>query len=433
VDIEKAFHPFDIRGDYPLEVDEKMAYNVGRFVESYLPPGAVLVAADNRDSSPSITNALVNGLTANNREVVFIGNLPTPIFYFAVSFLKATGGVMVTASHVNAKQNGFKFVKVDSEPWDEGEILTLKDYLKSHENDSHPENISKVSVKDALANRNKVVAEYISQLVGKFSNLKVEGLILFDTGETVAAPILEEILSRLSLNFKLFKTPRDLNPLIPEGNSNLRAQVKAQNAALGVIYDGDADRVIFIDKEGNLIPQSYILGLIGKRFTKAAFDIRAGLAAYTTDHVVTPSWAQNLKFAMKEDPKIGFAGETSGHLIFKEWYGIDDGIFGGFKFLELVKNFDEELSQLKSSYIDIPEINYNLPGDYALALDKIADYYRSKDYLVSVVDGVTLVSSDFHFNLRPSLTEPFLRLNLEVKRPEQAEEIKQELQKLIYE
>ncbi|OGG07405.1 hypothetical protein A2872_02970 [Candidatus Gottesmanbacteria bacterium RIFCSPHIGHO2_01_FULL_42_12] len=433
MDLTKSFHPFDIRGDYPAAVNEHMAYLVGKFVQSFLPQGAIVVAADNRESSPFLVNALVNGLAVGHREVVFIGNVPTPVFYFAVNFLKAAGGVMVTASHVAGQQNGFKFTKAGALPLDEGEILTLKNFLESQPaDDQRNKSLYKISVEEAVSNRSKVVSEYITQMVSKFSGLKFPGLVIFDTGETVATPIVEEILSRLTISYELLKQRRGLNPLLDEVNLNLREKVKERQATLGIIYDGDADRVVFIDRQGNLIPPSYILGLVAKHFTKVALDIRSGLAAYTTDHVVTPSWAQNLKFAMSDDTKIAFAGETSGHLIFREWYGIDDGIFAGFKFLELVTNLDSELSELRAFYTDVPEINFEVTGDSTLVLDKIADYYRMKEYPISIIDGVTITSSDFHLNLRMSLTEPFLRLNLEVKRPEQVEAITEEIKKLIY-
>ena len=257
-------------------------------------------------------------------------------------------------------------------------------------------------------NNTDIIAQYISEIVQKFKGLRSNKKIIFDSGQTVVTPIIKEILSRLTLNFKLLTEPRGLNPLVEDGYKNICEAVIREKADLGVLWDGDCDRVVFIDKTGKLIPQSYILGIIAKNYKKAAFDMRAGLAAYTTDYIITPSWAQNLKYAMQDDPKIGFAGEVSGHLIFREWYGIDDGIFGALKFIELMGDLD-----IKSNYIDIIEENFEYKTDPALVLDKIADYYRSKDFLVSVLDGVTVSSGEFHLNIRQSLTEPFLRLNLE--------------------
>jgi phosphomannomutase/phosphoglucomutase len=122
VDINSAFHPFDIRGDYPTVVDENLARLIGQYLESYF-VGPVVIASDNRESSPKLRVAL--GIS----NAIDLGELPTPLFYYAVCKLKAAGGVMVTASHIYAQQNGFKIVHAKACPFDEGEILELKDYV----------------------------------------------------------------------------------------------------------------------------------------------------------------------------------------------------------------------------------------------------------------------------------------------------------------
>jgi phosphomannomutase len=280
-------------------------------------------------------------------------------------------------------------------------------------------------------NNSDIITQYISEICIRFKGLKGNKKIIFDSGQTVATPIIQEVLSRLTLNFKLLTEPRGLNPLLEEGYKNVCDMVVKEKADLGVLWDGDCDRVVFIDRSGKLIPQSYILGIIAKNYQKAAFDIRAGLAAYTTDYIITQSWAQNLKYAMQEDPKIGFAGEVSGHLIFREWYGIDDGIFGALKFIELMGDVDSQLSILKNSYLEMVEQNFEYKSDPALVLDKISNYYRSRDFSVSVMDGVTVASGEFHFNIRQSLTEPFLRLNLEARSQGRLDELYEEIRSQI--
>jgi phosphomannomutase len=415
MDIAAAFHPFDVRGPYPQAVDETMAALVGQFVREYL-PGKIVIASDNRPSSGSLKAALGTGQD--------LGELPIPVFYYAVCKLNAAGGVMVTASHLAAEQNGFKLVKAQAQPFNEGEILLLRRYLEDHA--GRPP----APPPAAMADRS-IIANYISEISSRFSTLSYPRKIIFDAGQTVITPVAAEILPRFNLDFQLLTAPRGLNPLTQEGYQNLGRAVQEAGAYLGILWDSDGDRVAFVDAAGNLIPQSYILGLIARHYRKAAFDIRAGLAARTTDYVITPSWAQNLKLAMADDPQIAFAGETSGHLIFREWYGIDDGIFAALKFLELVKDPLGEIAVLKKNFVEITEENYPLAGDYALVLDRIADYYRSKDCSVSVVDGVTVSTNEFHFNLRPSLTEPLLRLNLEARTEKQINQIRDEIRRQI--
>ncbi|MDO8515069.1 MAG: hypothetical protein Q7S14_01090 [bacterium] len=414
MDINKAFHPFDIRGNYPEVVDEQMASLIGQYVRSYL-DGQIIIASDNRESSPKLRHALGVG--------VDLGELPTPLFYYAVCKLGSTGGIMVTASHVYSAQNGFKIVHANALPFNEGEILELKTFVERHSGKAE----GRIqNPQERIPDSAGMTTLYISEIVQRFKGLRCNKKIIFDSGQTVATPIIKEILSRLSLNYELLTTNRGLNPLIEEGYKNVCEAVIREKADLGVLWDGDCDRVVFIDKTGKLIPQSYILGIIAKNYKKAAFDMRAGLAAYTTDYILTPSWAQNLKYAMQDDPKIGFAGEVSGHLIFREWYGIDDGIFGALKFIELMGDLD-----IKSDYIDIIEENFEYKSDPALVLDKIANYYRSKDFLVSVLDGVTVSTGEFHLNIRQSLTEPFLRLNLEARTQKKLDEIQNEIKTLI--
>lgn len=288
-----------------------------------------------------------------------------------------------------------------------------------------------MNLKIMFPNSTNIVTQYIGEIVQRFRNLRCDKKIIFDSGQTVATPIIKEILSRLSLNYELLTMNRGLNPLVEEGYKNISAAVISEQADLGVLWDGDCDRVVFLDRAGKLIPQSYILGIIARNFRKAAFDVRAGLAAYTTDYIITPSWSQNLKYAMQEDSKVGFAGEISGHLIFREWYSLDDGIFGALKFIELMGDLDQKLAEAKKSFVEIIEENFSYTSDPALVLDKIANYYRSKDFLVSVLDGVTVSSNDFHLNIRQSLTEPFLRLNLEVRREKQISKIKSEIERLL--
>ena len=177
-----------------------------------------------------------------------------------------------------------------------------------------------------------------------------------------------------------------------------------------------------------MIPLSFVLGVLGASVGgKMAVDVRAGMVVKELNPslVILPAWGQYLKFAMKQDPRICFGGETSGHFIFKDFYLIDDGILAALRFLEQWENGAcEKLEQLANKYFELPETNFPCKNEDAPnVLEKLSNFYRSKDFLVSVEDGLTVFGEDFKFNLRESLTEPLLRLNLETKNQEQAASI----------
>ncbi|MEK7565727.1 MAG: hypothetical protein AAB506_01625, partial [Patescibacteria group bacterium] len=316
-------------------------------------------------------------------------------------------GIMVTASHIQASWNGFKFVKKHATPLDQGEILKIKKYC----------------VKAIIANVAKPsifinpVPSYIQDIISHFQNLKFSGKIIIDSGKTLVSSIAKEIFTQLGLNFIQIDPDRNLNPLLEESRQVLKTTVIKEKANFGIIWDGDGDRVIFVDSAGALIPPTFILSLFARFQSHAAFDIRAGRAAYTSDNLITPAWGQELKFAMFDNPKITFAGEASGHFIFRDWYCLDDGLYAALKFIELAQktNLEKDLKILKEKYVEIPETNFEIQGDSTLVLKEIANYYRNRGESVSLVDGVTVEAKDFRFNLRPSLTEPYLRLNLEAK------------------
>ncbi len=397
MDIQKAFHLYDIRGKYPATVDQPLINLVSQAVIKLFKPQKLAVAWDSRLSSPKLARQIPADIS--------FGAVTTPVFYHAVIKNNCDFGFIVTASHLQEDWNGLKLVKKNALPLDQGEILQIKDYCLSPNRHSGLSRIRPVLVNP--------IPIYETEIIDKFKNLKFPGKIIVDTGSTFLAPIVQSIFSKLNLNFTLLSSPRNLNPLLKESRQNLSTAVKKESAILGIIYDGDGDRVVFVDKNGNLIPPTFVLGLLAKNFSKVAFDVRAGQAAHTTKHIITPAWGQELKFAMQKDPQISFAGENSGHLIFRDWYCLDDGLYASLKFLEL---FDlKMLTRLEKLYLELPEINFPTTDDNStLVLEKVADYYREKGAKVSLIDGVTVETENFRFNIRPSLTEPYLRLNLEI-------------------
>lgn len=440
MDINAAFKLFDIRGAYPTEVDEKLAFLVGKGLNLLYRPYRVVVASDTRESSPMLRKFLKDGFNERDVEIFDLYEAPIPQFYFTVASGDYDLGVMVTASHVDDYKNGFKIVGPDGFPLDQKEILNLKNIVNQIENDPITPTVKSFRI--------NTTHDYIDAILNLIGDKKFSSKVCVDiTHSTVVTPVLV-LFSRLGINFTLVKSNRSSNPLLLENQSDLAKTVVETGADLGIMWDSDGDRVVFLDRHGKMIPTSFIIGCMGKRFVeeksggRVAIDVRAGLVVRDLvrpaggEIEVFPAWSQYIKYAMREDPQLIFGGEVSGHFTFRDFYCIDDGILAALRFLELweEENIESLLQSLAKRYFELPEKNFPCsPERAAEVLNKITNLYRQKNYLVSVEDGLTVFGEDFKFNLRPSLTESLLRLNLEAKTQEEADKIVENLENCLLE
>lgn len=431
MNIENSFKLFDVRGHYPSEVDERLAFILGKSLALYRRPGRVLVASDTRESSPSLKNFLIDGLSFCTAAVFDLFEVPVSEFYYTMATQRFDLGIIITASHVSDSDNGLKFVNSDSLPFDQAEIQNLKHLAMRMANDP-------IIVPKFGATRINNTDAYVNDVLRHISKNRFHSKFALDvTKSSVVTPVLVAF-SRLGANFTLSKSDNPGNPLLPEHREALSREVVRSCADLGIMWDSDGDRVIFLDPQGKLVPVPFVLGVLAAdeiknhHGGKVAVDVRAGLvvrdlvAQAGGSIVIQPAWSQFIKFAMKTDPEIVFGGETSGHFVFKDFYGIDDGILGALKFICLWEDssLGEKLLELGRKYFELPETNFFCPTEKAPdILEKISNYYREKELDVSVVDGLTVFGPDYKFNLRASLTEPYLRLNLEARNQKRATEI----------
>lgn len=436
MNIETAFKLFDIRGDYPEVVDERLAFIVGKALTLLKCPKRILVASDTRESSPTLKNFLIDGLSVNGAKIDDLFEAPVGQFYYTITAQNYDLGVMVTASHVSSTENGFKFVNKNGLPFDQSEITSLKNLVRQLADEN-------IVVPKLSATRINNTEEYIQEIISFLQPKKfISKVVLDTTRSSVLTPVLV-LFSRLGINYSLVKSNHLGNPLLPENRKDLATAVIKNKADLGIIWDSDGDRVIFVDRLGNLIPLSFVLGILGakeitKKNDKVAVDVRAGLVvrdlvkAAGGQLEIFPAWSQYIKFGMQTDPKIVFGGETSGHFVFRRFHKTDDAILASLIFLGLweTDNLEEKLGQLDKKYFELPEKNFPVDlNKTADILEKLTEYYRKLDYEVSIKDGLTVFGSGFKFNLRSSLTEPFLRLNLEAQSEKQSKEIINELEK----
>lgn len=413
---------------------------VGKALTLLRRPQKVLVASDTRESSPLLKNFLKDGLAEGEAQVFDLFEAPVPQFYFTVAAGDYDLGVMVTASHIDESENGFKVVGPDGLPFDQGEILTLKNLVTQIKNDP-------IVVPAVESTRINSTDEYINAIEKLLGKQKFVSRVCLDvTRSAVITPVMV-LFSRLGVNFSLAKSNHSGNPLLAQNQADLGKAIIENRADLGILWDSDGDRVVFLSRQGEMIPMAFVLACLARDAiiqnpgAEIAVDVRAGLVVRDLVEQaggklkILPAWSQYIKFAMRETPAIVFGGETSGHFMFKDFHCFDDGVLASLKFLKLweEEKIEDLLAQLKKKYFELPETNF--PCDQAFApevLEKLSEFYRQKDLTISVEDGLTVFGPDFKFNLRSSLTEPLLRLNLEAKSESQAQLIAADLEKHLH-
>jgi phosphomannomutase len=431
------FKAYDIRGTVPDQLQPEVSYLIGRSAARFIGADTVVVVGrDAREHSPGLRDALVRGLCDEGVDVIDLGLVATPMLYFAVESLAADAGIMITASHNPAQYNGFKICLAHAVPVGEDSGLReIEAGLAAVE--SAPPVGDPGSVREA-----DVTADYVQHALGVGTgrpSLKVA----IDCGNGMAAVGLEPLLDELCLETeRLYFTPdgtfpnHEADPLKLENLADLRAAVKRIGADFGAAFDGDADRVFFVDEQGEPIPGDLMTGVLARYQLQRSpgglvlCDLRSSRAvgeevekAGGTVEICRVGHSF-VKEQMRESGAI-FAGELSGHLYFRfsETLVADDGIAGFVALLDVLAEERRPLSEIVAPlrrYAASGEINSRV-RDVARVLEKIESEHRGAPF-VSKLDGLLVRYDDWWFNLRPSNTEPVLRLNLEADTPAQMAE-----------
>jgi phosphomannomutase len=429
------FKAYDVRGVVPDELDASSAYRIGRAVGRFLGPVAIAVGRDARRSSPLLFDALVRGLGDAGNEVVDLGLACTPMLYFAVEHLGAGGGVMITASHNPARYNGFKICREHAIPIAEasglGEIERLAGAAGGGRASAERPAVRRVDLRRAYV-------DHVRRLGPRVPSLRVA----IDCGNGMASVALEPLLEQLPLETeRLYFEPdgtfphHEADPLRPENLRDLVAAVRRSRADLGVAFDGDADRAIFVDERGEPVAADLLTALLARR--KLA-DHPGGLVLYdlrssrvTAEEVRAAGGRAEMcrvghafmKARMRETGAI-FAGELSGHMYFRfsPSFVVDDGIAAFVAVLEAIGAEGRSLSELVAPlrrYAATGEINRRVRDVPALLAALEREHAAAPE--ISHLDGLLVRYPDWWFNLRPSNTEPVVRLNLEADTRERME------------
>ena len=433
-----AFHAYDIRGIWKEDFDESTVYKVGYFLPKLLGADKVLVGRDCRESSPAIHEALLKGITDSGADVYDIGLSTTPLVYFGTAFYGFKASVQITASHNPAEYNGLKVSRENALPvgLDTG-LGQIKQWIDEGKPTPEAERKGQVFDKDARQDYLAFLRRYMSDLTGlnlafDLSN-GMASLFAKDLFGNAPAYIYDEMDGRFPNH--------EPNPLVPKNVEALKALVRKTGADVGVIYDGDADRVMFVDENAEFVSPDLMIALLGhyfagerKEFGTVIQDIRSSKAV---GEYLEPmgykmyTWKvgrANAAHRLREIDGL-FGGELAGHYYFKDFFYSDSGLLASILALGVIASFKKKgvpFSKIIAGiarYKNSGEINFRLE-DKDGAMDAVRDYFISQETPLKQMDfdGYRVEFKDWWFNIRKSNTEPYLRFICEASSDELLEE-----------
>jgi len=441
----KAFKAYDVRGIYGAELDEAGAYAIGRaFVEEF-EPARIAVGRDMRLSAPSMSEAVMDGAADAGAHVLDLGMVGTEMVYFAVGERDLDGGIAVTASHNPKEYTGMKIVRRGALPvGGESGLMDVRDRAaRADWRDAERGQIVPEDVWEAFVDR-----------VLSFVDLDGVGSVrvVIDAANGMAGAMLPPVLDRLPQvdAVRCYFEPdgsfpnHEPNPLLPENREFIIGKTRDAGAAFGVAYDGDADRCFFVDDTGEFVSGDFVTALFARsilereRGGKVIYDVRASWAVPEAIEgaggtpLVNRVGHAYIKHRMREEQAV-FAGEVSAHYYFRDFSQADSGVIPFLLMLELVGTSGRKLSEIlepfRTRYFITGEINTPV-ADVPSKLRELEERY-AREGTVSHLDGVSVDADDWHMNVRPSNTEPLLRLNLEARSRELMESKRDEVLDLI--
>lgn len=440
--LSEIFKAYDIRGIYGQNLTEDVAYKIGRAFIHFLKCKNVVVGTDMRVSSPKLSRAFMQGVVEQGSNAIFIGQVCTDAVYFASGFMKKPG-VMFTASHNPANYNGMKMCMSGAIPINEDTGLkAIKSIIEKNQYDVKISKRGKIVKKEILKDYARHVRNFIN--TKKLRNLK----IAVDAGNGMAGKIIPLVYENLPvkivpLYFKLDGAfpnhPAD--PSKYENLAELQKTVREKKCDYGIAFDGDADRVFFVDEKGDVINSSLMSALIiksllsKKRNAKIIHNVVVGhivpdtIKKFGGVPIIERVGHSFIKDTMRKTKAI-FACEHSAHYYYIGNYRADSGMITSLIAAEIISKENKPLSQLLDEfrkYHTIEETNVEVKDKQAKIRQIEAIYSGQKPKKISKIDGITIEFNDWWFNVRPSNTEPLLRLNLEANSEELMREKKEEL------
>ncbi|WP_447907936.1 phosphomannomutase CpsG [Serratia fonticola] len=429
-----CFKAYDVRGKLGEELNEDIAYRIGRAYGEFLKPKTIVLGSDVRLTSESLKQALAKGLQDAGTDVIDIGLSGTEEVYFATSYLKADGGIEVTASHNPINYNGMKLVREDSRPisGDTG-LRAIQELAEVNQFPAPLVARGHYVQKDVLADYVQHVLSYVN--TANFKPLK----LVINSGNGAAGHVIDAIEAQLKVHnvplefIKVHHQPDGTfpngipNPLLPECRADTANAVLEHSADMGIAFDGDFDRCFLFDENGEFIEGYYIVGLLAEAFLQkqpGAKIIHDPRLSWNTVDVVTQTGGEPvmsktghafIKERMRAEDAI-YGGEMSAHHYFRDFAYCDSGMIPWLLVAELVCVKGQTIGQLVkgriAAYPSSGEINVKL-AEPTISIDKVKQHYLNLAGEVDYTDGISIEFPEWRFNLRPSNTEPVVRLNVE--------------------
>ncbi len=442
----KVFKAYDIRGIYPTELDEEGAYAIARAYVEVFEPRSVAVGHDMRVSSPAMAEAVIRGSSEGGSDVYDIGLVGTEMVYFAVGDRALDGGIAVTASHNPKEYTGMKIVRAGALPvgGDSG-LLDIRDRALAGFDASGGQTPGRVRKED-------VYPAFVNKVLSFIDVEAVKPLrVVIDAANGMAGAMLPPVLQRLPVEARTFFFEADgtfpnhePNPLLPENREFIVRKTLEEGADFGVAFDGDADRCFFVDDTGEFVPGDFVTALLAEAVlekepgAKIIYDVRASWAVPETIEAGGGVPLMNrvghafIKHRMREED-AAFGGEVSGHYYFRNFSQADSGVIPFLLMLELVSKRNRKLSEIldefRGHYFITGELNTPV-SDVGLKLQEVRERFGKEGH-VSELDGISVDANDWHMNVRPSNTEPLLRLNLEARSRDLMEKKRDEVLEVI--
>lgn len=429
-----CFKAYDVRGKLGEELNEDIAYRIGRAYGEFLKPKTIVLGSDVRLTSESLKLALAKGLQDAGTDVIDIGMTGTEEIYFATSHLKADGGIEVTASHNPIDYNGMKLVREGSRPisGDTG-LRAIQELAEANQFPAPLAARGHYVQQDVLADYVQHVLSYVN--TAYFKPLK----LVINSGNGAAGHVIDAIEAQLKAHnvplefIKVHHQPDGTfpngipNPLLPECRADTANAVREHGADMGIAFDGDFDRCFLFDENGEFIEGYYIVGLLAEAFLQkqpGAKIIHDPRLSWNTVDVVTQAGGEPvmsktghafIKERMRSEDAI-YGGEMSAHHYFRDFAYCDSGMIPWLLVAELVCVKGQTIGQLVkdriAAYPSSGEINVKL-AEPASSIDKVKQHYLNLAGEVDYTDGISIEFPEWRFNLRSSNTEPVVRLNVE--------------------
>ena len=441
------FREYDIRGIYGTDIDEEVSYHIGRAYATRLlslGKNKMIVGYDNRASSPIIEENLVKGLTEGGVDVVRLGLVTTPMYYYAWDKLNIKCGIMITASHNPKEYNGFKMSYNGIHNCFGKDVIDLYYIIINNIYSEGKGTITNVNIKQDYIN---MINSHIN-----LGNNKLK--VVYDCGNGTTSIVAPEIFKSDSIEYIPLFADSDPNfpnhhpdPSVPENLKKLSEKVIETQADLGIAFDGDGDRVGAVDEKGNIITIDKFMIIIWRdiynkvNIKKGFYDVKCSKAVEDElnrlgiEPVCTRTGNSYTK-KISVEGNYPFGGELSGHLYFRDRFiGTDDGLYAGLRSVEILSKTNKKVSQLLDNipiYYSTPEGKIKVEDSKKeQIINRVEEYCKNKKYNILTIDGVKVLYEDGFAVVRKSNTGPNITTRYEAKTKERLEEIKEEFDNLV--